>query len=309
MGGHGQSGKGTSAPSGGSTGTPTTATPEVVRDNYIPIFDGQPASYREYRKRVNLYYKKMSLNSKKTEATINLLTSLAGPVWKQVEHLAETAPDQENGFETILQELDRVYQYDARVEMPKAFEKFFYGMTRTPGQTLIQYCSNHREAARELEKHDVKLPEQVGGWLLLRRAALSQEQRQLVMSQVDSKKLSATSIEQALFYLFGQDYKGSRTEYHRPSGRGKCATTSRWQPSRAQYAYTADDEDPQEHPEAEYYDENDPAYCTKTRPSSMTRRRTPTTRTMNIPSPPTMASRRRTKRPRKPRTHGDDWQR
>ncbi|CAE7846298.1 TY5A [Symbiodinium microadriaticum] len=179
----------------------STSAPEVVRDNYIPIFDGQPASFREYRMRVNLYYKKMALTNKKTEATISLLTSLAGPVWKQVEHLADSAPDQEDGFEAILKELDRVYQYDARVEMPKAFEKFLYGLSRPAGQTLIHYCSSHREAARELEKHDVKLPDAVGGWLLLRRASLSQEQRQLVLSQLDNKKLSVAAVEQSLFYL------------------------------------------------------------------------------------------------------------
>ena len=192
-----QQGKG----SGAMDAPQSTSAPEVVRDNYIPIFDGQPASFREYRMRVNLYYKKMALTNKKTEATISLLTSLAGPVWKQVEHLADSAPDQEDGFEAILKELDRVYQYDARVEMPKAFEKFLYGLSRPAGQTLIHYCSSHREAARELEKHDVKLPDAVGGWLLLRRASLSQEQRQLVLSQLDNKKLSVAAVEQSLFYL------------------------------------------------------------------------------------------------------------
>ena len=91
-------------------------------------------------------------------------------MWKQVEHLADTAPDDENGFNLVLQELDRVYQYDSRVEMPKAFERFFYGVNRPA------------------------------------------EQRQLVMSQVDNKKLSVNTVEQALFYLFGQDYKSTRTE-------------------------------------------------------------------------------------------------
>ena len=82
-------GKGGGQPSTSAGTSSTTANPEVVRDNYIPVFDGQPSSYKEYRKRVNLYYKKMTLANKKTEATINLLTSLAGPVWKQVEHLAD----------------------------------------------------------------------------------------------------------------------------------------------------------------------------------------------------------------------------
>ena len=131
----GGSGKGKDAPTTSSSAT-ATSNPDVVRDNYIPLFDGQPSSYKEYRKRVALYYKKMSLANKKTEAPINLLTSLNRPVWKQVEHLAETAPDDENGFNIVLQELDRVYQYDSRVEMPKAFERFFYGVSRPYGQTL-----------------------------------------------------------------------------------------------------------------------------------------------------------------------------
>ena len=213
--------------------------PEVVRDNYIPVFDGQPSSYKEYRKRVNLYYKKMTLANKKTEATINLLTSLAGPVWKQVEHLADSAPDDENGFSLVLQELDRVYQYDSRVEMPKAFERFFYGVNRPSGQTLIQYCSDHREAARELERHDVKLPDPVGGWLL-------------VMSQVDNKKLSVATVEQALFYFFGQDYKSTRTEGPRASGRGRAYQQNRWGNYRTYGAAYVTEEDENFHEAQEY---------------------------------------------------------
>ncbi|CAE7693968.1 RE1, partial [Symbiodinium necroappetens] len=263
----GGSGKGKDAP---TTSASSTSNPDVVRDNYIPLFDGQPSSYKEYRKRVALYYKKMSLASKKTEATINLLTSLNGPVWKQVEHLAETAPDDDNGFNIVLQELDRVYQYDSRVEMPKAFERFFYGVNRPYGQTLIQYCSEHREAARELERHNVKLPDPVGGWLLLRRAALTAEQRQLVMSQVDNKKLSVNTVEQALFYLFGQDYRTSRTE-PRPTGKGRGHPTYRWGNHRHySSAYTVEEEDPgydyyepdapDEYPEAQYYEEEAELY-------------------------------------------------
>ncbi|CAJ1405518.1 unnamed protein product [Effrenium voratum] len=38
---------------------------DVTRDNFIPLFDGKPASYKEYRKRIMLYYLKMSINNKK----------------------------------------------------------------------------------------------------------------------------------------------------------------------------------------------------------------------------------------------------
>ena len=221
--------------------------PDVTKDNYIPVFDGQPSSYREYRKRVMLYYKKMVLNKRSQEATINLLTSFSGHVWKQVEHLAETAPDAPDGFEQVLKQLDRVYQYDPRVEMPKAFERYFYGVSRTTGQTLMQYCSEHREAERELEKYDVKLPDAVSGWLLLRRASLSQEQRQLILSQMEDKKITTSKVEEVMYFLFGQDYKATSSwrttgNDQRSFGKGKGYTSQRsWNHRTAYPAYYHDD--------------------------------------------------------------------
>ena len=137
-------------------------------------------------------------------------TSFTGAVWKQMEHLADSAPEAEDGFEQILQTLDRIYQYDSKVEMPKAFERFFYQISRTSGQTLMSYCSDYREAERELVKYDVRLPSTVSGWLLLRRAGLIFEQRQLVISQV-SKDMKVDAVEEALYFLFGQDFKGRST--------------------------------------------------------------------------------------------------
>ena len=62
-----------SAPSAGPSGTSA----EFVRDNYIPVFDNKPSSYREYRQRLMLYFKKMKLLKRTSEATINLHADLA----------------------------------------------------------------------------------------------------------------------------------------------------------------------------------------------------------------------------------------
>ena len=136
-------------------GSASSGTGDVVRDNYIPLFDGKPANYKEWRKRISLYQMKMKLGKKQQEGIINLLTSLTGVVWKQVEHPAEVAPNAEDGFEQILSELEKIYKYDEKVEMPRAFEKFFYGTSRGSGQTLMAYCADHREAARDLLKYGV----------------------------------------------------------------------------------------------------------------------------------------------------------
>ena len=86
----------------------------------------------------------------------------------------------------ILEELDKTFQYDdqVQVEMPRAFEKFFYdGLSRRDGQTLINYVADHREYLMEVERHGVNIPEKVAGWLLLRRAGLTMEQKQLVQGR------------------------------------------------------------------------------------------------------------------------------
>ena len=89
-----------------------------------------------------------------------------------------------------------------------------------------------------MEKHGIRLPKEVTGWLLLRRIGLSQEQKQLVQSQC-GPALEEDKLEQAMYYLYGQDYRGRVGYAHlqRPTGRGKG--NSRW--NKPQTAYTAYD--------------------------------------------------------------------
>ena len=58
---------------------------------------------------------------------------------------------------------------------------------------------------RKLAEHGVKLPDQMQGWILLRRANLTKEQHQLVLSQ--APKLEKLRVQEALFVILGQDYK------------------------------------------------------------------------------------------------------
>ena len=179
---------------------------DTVRDNYIPLFSNKPQDYKEWRKRIKLYQKKMDLQKKNKEATINLLTSLSGISWRQVEHMVDKVSEDETGFDQVLVQLDKCFKYDDRVEMPRALEKFFYGSTKRGDQSLMQYCADHREARRELEKHKITLPDTVSGWLMLRRSSLTYEQRQMVQTQCTS--LEEVKVEEAMYYLFGQDYRG-----------------------------------------------------------------------------------------------------
>lgn len=174
---------------------------DFVKDTYIPIFNNQPSEYREWRKRILLYKKKSDLNKKSKEATINLLTSLSGIAWRQVESLVDKATENDDGFMLVLNELDKTFKYDDQVEMPKAFETFFYRTSRRDGQTLINYIADHREALAEMEKHGVVIPDKVAGRLLLRRAGLIFEQKQIVQGRASD--FAQGAVIEALYFLFG----------------------------------------------------------------------------------------------------------
>ena len=157
--------------------------------------------------------------------------------------MTDSLVDASDGFDRILQALDNAFKYDSRVEMPRALERFFYQLTRKSEMTMLQYCSEHRELLREIEKFEIKIPSSVSGWLLLRRSNLTQEQKHLVQAQV-GPELDMEKVESVLYYLFGQDYK---TKAERPAWNKNKLNKSRWYPAKKSQAYTAEEFDPEDY--------------------------------------------------------------
>ena len=220
----------------GPTTISSTTGMEMQKDTYIPVFTNRPQDYREWRQRINLYRRKLELQNKSKEAVLNVLTSLHGVAWRQLEPKVETILAKEDGgFDLILAELDATFRYNEDVEMPRAFERFFYGLNRKPDQTLMAYVADHREALHEVEKHGVQISDKVSGWILLRRSGLSSEQKQLIQSQCP--KLSYDKVVEAMFFLLGQDYKSRSLDS--PSTRWKGKTYGRW--SNKNYGYMVDE--------------------------------------------------------------------
>ena len=134
----------------------------TIKHTYIPIFDNSPEGYKEWRSRMNLYRRKLDAQGKPKEAAINLLASLSGVSWKQVERNVETYIEDKDGFDKVLALPDRAFKNDDRVEMPRTLEKFFYIMGRRSDQTLIACYADHREA---LQQYGIKTPGNVVEWL------------------------------------------------------------------------------------------------------------------------------------------------
>ena len=102
--------------------------------------------------------------------------------------------------------------------------------------------AEHREALAELEKHGISLPDKVAGWVLLRRAGLSQEQKQLIQGRAPDYAQKA--VTEAMYFLLGQDYKGKNADR---SWRGKgYGSSNRWRGRQQGYItedfYEAEDD-------------------------------------------------------------------
>ena len=134
---------------------------QSLRDSFIPTFDGTTSGYREWRKRIVIYAKKMELSKRSQEAVLNLLGSLQGTAWLIVEDFDLNKVNDPDAFEGILKQLDAAFQYDNKVEMPADFTAYFDSTGRRPGQSLLQFVTEHDEKLRRLEKHKVVLPPEV----------------------------------------------------------------------------------------------------------------------------------------------------
>ena len=147
----------------------------------------------------------MVLAKRASEGVLNLIGSQTGTAWSLLEDFPLKDLKLESTFNAVLKVLDAAFQYDDRVQSPSDFEAYFMRFQRRGGQTLLAYCTGHEELIKRLDRHKVTLPATVQGWLILRRAGLSKEQRQLVTTQAPN--LEKKKVIETLYLLFGQDFK------------------------------------------------------------------------------------------------------
>lgn len=149
---------------------------------------------------------------------MNVLAMLDGASWTQCEDLDLKALESDKGLEVLLARLDKQWQYDERIELSTTFDTFFFKVQRRSGQTIMEYVTEFHQALREVKRVKISLPDEVTGWLMLRRAALTKEQQHLIQTQV-GKSLNIANVEQALYLVFGQDFK--QTHLPNPANKSK----------------------------------------------------------------------------------------
>ena len=81
-----------------------------LKDSYIPVFDGQPSSYQEWKKRIGIYHLKMKLQKRTAESILSIIGSLQGTAWKLVEGFDLDKIDKEGTFDDLMKLLDNAFR-------------------------------------------------------------------------------------------------------------------------------------------------------------------------------------------------------
>ena len=203
MAGRGNGGKG-NGPSASTADSSNTGR----ADQYVPVFSGKQAEYREFRRRMDLYEAKMRVAGREKETVFNIVTLLTGRAWDLIEDLSIDDLKKENAYVTVCARLDAAFKFEPLTELPNDFEAFFVKLQRRSGQTLQDYAQDFQYAERKLKSsHGIDVPEKVRAWWYLRRSGVTKEQRQLVMTQLGESGLTLEKTMKAMNFILGQDTK------------------------------------------------------------------------------------------------------
>ena len=136
-----------------------------------PEFTGTKLSeFKSYRKKVRRW-----LLFTRTPAQLpepRVLSKLTSPAWDACDGLEPEDVATADGVNVILDTLAEAFQGEHETELFNALEDTFCGRGRKKGERLHDNALRVQGKVRELAKQGVRLPDQVQGFLLLRRPNL-----------------------------------------------------------------------------------------------------------------------------------------
>ena len=144
---------------------------------------------------------------------------MTGKAWDLVDDIPIDLLEGDEGYKVVFDRWDRGFKYDTLTELPEDFENFFVRLHRKANHTLQEYTAEFARAERQLRStHSVDLPDKVKAWWFLRKAGISKEQRQLILTNVGAENLSVEKIQQAMNFILGQDSKPDPRNQRRKDG-------------------------------------------------------------------------------------------
>ena len=114
------------------------------------VFDGRPAGYREFRRKVILSV--ASLEDRQQHlAGPRLVNRLSGEAWRCTEHLSISAIRSQEGWLEVLRTLDKHYRYLPETELHESIDEFLFMLKKRHGEGATAFASRFKTQLNRLE--------------------------------------------------------------------------------------------------------------------------------------------------------------
>ena len=170
-------------------------------DQHLPTFDNAQRNYKEFRKRCEIYRKKMELAGRSAETIFNIVTLLTGKSWDVIDDLPVEILQDADGYQRVFERLDRAIKLDALTELPDDFENFFVRLKRRPQQTLqvlVRLCQGRETASCHPQ---CGLARQGEGLVAFQKVRHQQR------ANIGAGNLTIEATQKAMYFILGQDSK------------------------------------------------------------------------------------------------------
>ena len=131
-------------------GFDTSPAHATTRDSFIPLFSGQPADYKEWRKRIHVYYRKMGSTKRHGEAVLKISSAVfkvrLGDLWKPSTLMTARKP------------LPLTPSSSSWMATSNTIPECSWPVTLMATLDFRGSLGDHAELHKKLEKHGVSLP-------------------------------------------------------------------------------------------------------------------------------------------------------
>lgn len=150
-----------------------------------PSFDGKEDKFKAFLRDWELW--KHETEVPKTKHGTKLLRNLSGTARAVADELSVAEIVSEQGADKIIACLKVHFEPHLETAMPRAFEKAVYGDSRRGRESFAEYIIRMEAAFRELAAENVKLEDNVTGYIIFRQANLSQVQEDQITTWTQGK--------------------------------------------------------------------------------------------------------------------------
>ena len=175
----------------------------------LEVFAGSnPAGYRRWRRRAELFLLALPSNYSKERWGPKLLEFIQGEAEEALEDLSIEKVTAENGYKDILAILDDKYKELQQESLHRGLKEYFYQVMIKPGESYRNFMVRLDTAHRKLAEHGITLPEEVQGWFLMRKLGLDLPSESMVLTAT-SGSLKKSEVTKAIKAIFPQGKGGA----------------------------------------------------------------------------------------------------